>query len=376
MVILYTISFQADEKDVYMNRKNDRIPNIKESGGENQKSRKNTGGRMRNLSEALYMELREHKSSFIVYFTLRIIVIVMMILQLLNRNYENVFLCVLTLILLIMPSLVQVTFKVELPTTLEIFILIFIFAAEILGEISEFYLVFPFWDTVLHTINGFLAAAIGFSMVDLLNRSQKIVFNLSPLFMAIVAFCFSMTIGVIWEFFEFGMDWLIGYDMQKDTVIHTIRSVMLDPAGRNVPYVISNITQTAVNEQELGLGGYLDIGLIDTMQDLIVNFIGAFVFSVIGFFFVKNRGKGGIAVRFIPRRKAKDRDFLKIAKEITDNGDDVREVIRLKSVKQKEAGESGNFVSSDELAAPGTEKKYEAVDKFPDQKENQGAEDC
>lgn len=376
MVILYTISFQADEKDVYMNRKNDRIPNIKESGGENQKSRKSTGGRMRNLSEALYMELREHKSSFIVYFTLRIIVIVMMILQLLNRNYENVFLCVLTLILLIMPSLVQVTFKVELPTTLEIFILIFIFAAEILGEISEFYLVFPFWDTVLHTINGFLAAAIGLSMVDLLNRSQKIVFNLSPLFMAIVAFCFSMTIGVIWEFFEFGMDWLIGYDMQKDTVIHTIRSVMLDPAGRNVPYVISNITQTAVNEQELGLGGYLDIGLIDTMQDLIVNFIGAFVFSVIGFFFVKNRGKGGIAVRFIPRRKAKDRDFLKIAKEITDNGDDVREVIRLKSVKQKEAGESGNFVSSDELAAPGTEKKYEAVDKFPDQKENQGAEDC
>lgn len=376
MVILYTISFQADEKDVYMNRKNDRIPNIKESGGENQKSRKSTGGRMRNLSEALYMELREHKSSFIVYFTLRIIVIVMMILQLLNRNYENVFLCVLTLILLIMPSLVQVTFKVELPTTLEIFILIFIFAAEILGEISEFCLVFPFWDTVLHTINGFLAAAIGFSMVDLLNRSQKIVFNLSPLFMAIVAFCFSMTIGVIWEFFEFGMDWLIGYDMQKDTVIHTIRSVMLDPAGRNVPYVISNITQTAVNEQELGLGGYLDIGLIDTMQDLIVNFIGAFVFSVIGFFFVKNRGKGGIAVRFIPRRKAKDRDFLKIAKEITDNGDDVREVIRLKSVKQKEAGESGNFVSSDELAAPGTEKKYEAVDKFPDQKENQGAEDC
>lgn len=376
MVILYTISFQADEKDVYMNRKNDRIPNIKESGGENQKSRKSTGGRMRNLSEALYMELREHKSSFIVYFTLRIIVIVMMILQLLNRNYENVFLCVLTLILLIMPSLVQVTFKVELPTTLEIFILIFIFAAEILGEISEFYLVFPFWDTVLHTINGFLAAAIGFSMVDLLNRSQKIVFNLSPLFMAIVAFCFSMTIGVIWEFFEFGMDWLIGYDMQKDTVIHTIRSVMLDPAGRNVPYVISNITQTAVNEQELGLGGYLDIGLIDTMQDLIVNFIGAFVFSVIGFFFVKNRGKGGIAVRFIPRRKAKDRDFLKIAKEITDNGDDVREVIRLKSVKQKEAGESGNFVPSDELAAPGTEKKYEAVDKFPDQKENQGAEDC
>ena len=133
--------------------------------------------------------------------------------------------------------------------------------------------------------------------------------------MAIVAFCFSMTIGVIWEFFEFGMDTLIGYDMQKDTVVHTIRSVTLDPAGRNVPYVIKDITETAVNGQELGLGGYLDIGLIDTMQDLIVNFIGAVVFSVIGFFFVKNRGKGKVAWRFIPRRKTEDRDFLRIARE-------------------------------------------------------------
>ena len=78
----------------------------------------------------------------------------MMVLQLLNRNYENVFLCVLTLVLLVAPSFVQVTFKVELPTTLEIIILVFIFAAEILGEISEFYLMFPFWDTVLHTLNG------------------------------------------------------------------------------------------------------------------------------------------------------------------------------------------------------------------------------
>ena len=285
---------------------------------------KQKNGWLRNLSAALHMELREHRSSFIVYFTLRFLVIVMLVLQLFNRNYENVFLCGLTLLLLVIPSLVQITFKVELPTMLEIIILVFIFAAEILGEISEFYLMFPFWDTVLHTINGFLAAAIGFSLVDLLNRSEKTVFNLSPLFLAIVAFCFSMTIGVIWEFFEFGMDTLIGYDMQKDTVLHTIRSVTLDPAGRNVPYVIKGITETAVNGQELGLGGYLDIGLIDTMQDMIVNFIGAAVFYVLGFFFVKNRGRGRVAGSFIPRRKTADRDFLKIAMETAaeqENGD-------------------------------------------------------
>ena len=307
-------------------------------------------GRFRDLRDALHMELREHRSSFIVYFTLRALVIATMILQILNRNYENVFLCALTLILLIMPSLMQITFRVELPTTLEIIILIFIFAAEILGEIREFYLIFPFWDTALHTLNGFLAAAIGFSLVDLLNRSERTVFNLSPLFTAIVAFCFSMTIGVVWEFFEFGMDQLAGFDMQKDTVIHVIRSVTLDPAGHNVPYEISGITETVVNGQELGLGGYLDIGLIDTMQDLIVNFIGAFVFSVIGFFYVKNRGKGKLAGRFIPRRKAKDRDFLKIARE---------------NARQDEAAETGK----DSGAAP------EKEDPLPEEKEKKRAED-
>ena len=369
-------------KETYMTRQNkmtkdnDQSDNRKKDT-ERQKEGKRGGGRLRHLSEALYMELREHRSSFIVYFTLRIIVIVMLILQLLNRNYENVFLCALTLVLLIMPSLVQITFKVELPTTLEIFILVFIFAAEILGEISEFYLVFPFWDTVLHTINGFLAAAIGFSMVDLLNRSEKIVFNLSPLFMAIVAFCFSMTIGVVWEFFEFVMDQIIGYDMQKDTVIHAIRSVTLDPAGHNVPYVIDNITETAVNGQELGLGGYLDIGLIDTMQDLIVNFIGAFIFSVIGFFYVKNRGKGGFANRFIPRRKAKDRDFLKIAREISENGDDVKDVMRQNVIRQKTSEsareDSGAGSEASATAVPGTEG--EMPDQFPEEVEEKSSED-
>ena len=267
------------------------------------------------LSEAMRLELREHRSSFLVYVILRALVVVMMILQLLNRNYENVFLCGLTLLLLIIPSFVQVTFRVELPTTLEIIILLFIFAAEILGEISEFYLVFPFWDTVLHTLNGFLAAAIGLSLVDLLNRSEKIIFHLSPLFTAIVAFCFSMTIGVVWEFFEFGMDMAFGLDMQKDTIIHAIHSVTLDPAVKNIPYAIQGITQTAVNGVDMGIGGYLDIGLIDTMQDLLVNFIGAFVFSVIGFFYVKNQGKKSVADRFVPHRKGQEADYLRIARE-------------------------------------------------------------
>lgn len=271
--------------------------------------------RMRVLGKALHMELREHKSSFIVYFVLRAMVILMMVLQIFNRNYENVFLCLLTLVLLVMPSLIQINLKIELPTALEITILVFIFAAEILGEIQAYYIKFPFWDTVLHTLNGFLMAAIGFALVDILNRSKRFSIQLSPVFLAIVAFCFSMTIGVIWEFFEFGMDRFFGLDMQKDTVIHQFSSVMLDSTKSNIPIPVQNITEVLVNGKDLGVGGYLDIGLLDTMNDLFVNFVGAFIFSIIGYFYVKSRGKGRFARKFIPRLKTKDADFLEQAME-------------------------------------------------------------
>lgn len=266
--------------------------------------------RLRTFTKALNMELREHKSSFIVYVVLRVMIILMMILQFFNRNYENVFLCALSLFLLIMPSFIQVNFKIELPTTLEIIIMLFIFSAEILGEIQAYYIRYPFWDTMLHTMNGFLAAAIGFSLVDILDRHEKITFDKSPVYMALVAFCFSMTIGVLWEFFECFMDVFVGFDMQKDTVVNHITSVMLDPAGGNHPVTISGISSVIVNGQALPIKGYLDIGLLDTMKDMFVNFIGAVVFSIIGYFYVKNRGKGKFARRFIPRRKKKEADFL------------------------------------------------------------------
>lgn len=271
--------------------------------------------RMRVMGRVLHMELREHKSSFLVYVTLRLLVILMMILQIFNRNYENVFLCVLTLVLLLIPSLIQINLKIELPTALEITILVFIFAAEILGEIQSYYIKFPFWDTVLHTINGFLMAAIGFALVDILNRGKKFSIQLSPVFLAIVAFCFSMTIGVIWEFFEYGMDQFFGLDMQKDTVIQGFSSVLLDPTKSNIPVPVQDITEVLVNGRDLGLGGYLDIGLIDTMNDLFVNFVGAVLFSIIGYFYVKSRGKGKFARRFIPRLKSRDADFLRKAEE-------------------------------------------------------------
>ena len=240
-----------------------------------------------------------------VYLLLRIAVTVVMVAQFFNKNYENVFLCMLTLTLFLIPTILEKELKIALPNTLEIIILLFIFAAEILGEIRSFYITYPGWDTLLHTLNGFLCAAIGFALVDMLNRNERLSLSMSPVYMAIVAFCFSMTIGVMWEFFECGMDHFFLLDMQKDTVVRQISTVMLDPAMANHTVVIKGIQDvilvTENGQIPLGLGGYLDIGLLDTMKDLAVNFIGAVVFSVIGYFYVKNRGKGKLAGSFIPK---------------------------------------------------------------------------
>lgn len=254
------------------------------------------------IRQKIWEYMRQNKRMAVLYLVLRVLVVVTMILQIFNQQYENVYLCVLTLVLLMIPPFIEVNFRIDIPDTLEVVILFFIIAAEILGEIQQFYIRFSNWDTILHTINGFLAAAIGFSLVDLLNRNDRFKFELSPVFLAIVSFCFSMTIGVLWEFFEWSMDWFFGFDMQKDTVIRSISSMMLVTDGSNMPVRIDDIQSVVVNGTELGLGGYLDVGLMDTMEDLFVNFIGAVIFSIIGYFYIRSKGKGRFARRFIPRR--------------------------------------------------------------------------
>ena len=255
---------------------------------------------------SLRQQVNEHPRLAAVYVVLRVLVVLVMIAQIFNGNFENVFLCVLTLALFTLPSFIERTIRIDVPDTLEVIILLFIFAAEILGEIRAYYIYFPHWDTMLHTLNGFLCAAIGFSLLDILNRSERMSFQLSPVYLALMSFCFSMTIGVLWEFFECLMDQFFLLDMQKDTVVGAISSVMLDPSGGNTPTAIQGITDVIVvtaggAQYSLGLGGYLDIGLLDTMKDLFVNFIGAAAFSIIGYFYVKNRGKGTFARRFIPQ---------------------------------------------------------------------------
>ncbi len=282
------------------------------------KEKKKEEKRQRNLEfrTAMMLERRQHKKSFIVFSVLRILVILCMVRQFMVANYEGFALCILTILLFGLPSYIQTRLRVELPQTLEIIIMMFIFAAEILGEVNNFYTIIPFWDTLLHTLNGFLAAGIGFSLVLILNRNEKVMFSLSPLYLAIVAFCFSMTIGVLWEFFEFTMDMLFGLDMQKDTVVHSISSILLNTTGTQRPVNIRHITDTVVNGESLGINGYLDIGLIDTMEDLFVNFIGALVFSFLGYFALRGDEKRrNFTGRFMVRPKTPQEDYLQRLQE-------------------------------------------------------------
>ena len=126
-------------------------------------------------------------------------------------------LCVLSLILFLVPAFLQDKMKLTIPPVFQAIIFGFIFAAEILGEVNHYYVRIPGWDTMLHTMNGFLCAAVGFSTIYQLNRGSKNI-ELSPFYLTLVAFCFSMTIGVLWEFFEFTMDQLFLLDMQKDFI--------------------------------------------------------------------------------------------------------------------------------------------------------------
>lgn len=248
---------------------------------------------------------KSDKKKLTIYLVLRALVIFCMIRELFLGNIMNALLCVLSLILFLIPMFVEKTFKVDLPNTLEIIIMLFIFSAEILGEINSFYLKIENFDTILHTLNGFLCAGVGLSLVDLLNNKVE-SFNLSPVFIVIVAFCFSMTVGVFWEFFEYGMDKYFGFDMQKDTYVSDLKSVELDNTKSNEVVEIKDINRTIIVDKDLNtyqLNGYLDIGLYDTMDDLKVNFVGAAIFSAFGYVYLKTKEKFKFIKNFVIVKK-------------------------------------------------------------------------
>lgn len=205
------------------------------------------------------------------------------------NDHRMVFISVLTIFLFLLCSFIERILKVRFPFLLRFFIFSFIFLAEILGEVFNFYSSVYFWDNFLHFLSGIITACFGFSLVyAFLERCMKVknLFLISFLFV----FCFSISIGVFWEFTEFCFDRYFGFDMQKDTYVDEFNTVSLD--NDDVVSRISGISSTKIYANGgavLLSDGYLDIGLIDTMEDLFMNVISAFVASLCGSFYIVGR---------------------------------------------------------------------------------------
>lgn len=209
---------------------------------------------------------------------------------------------IITLLLFLIPTLVQIGFKIELPFSLEAVVMLFIWAAMVLGDVYDWYVVFEHWDTFLHTVTGFVAAAVGVGLINLMNKDDKYALRLSPLFVALFCFSFSMMIGAMWELFEFCIDLSGVTNMQKDTLLPSLKFAVEGIDGPVSGFVTNIGEMQFVMEDGTvvapGIMGYVDMGLIDSIEDMAVNFIGALIFSVIAFLYVKKGGENKVLNSF------------------------------------------------------------------------------
>ena len=232
------------------------------------------------MKKRISSKLREKPTSVTaVYAVLSAYTFIVTAVFLIKGDFRKVLGAATTLAFFLLPGLFEKLLKMKFPAMLEIAIVFFIFSGPLLGEIHYLYVRTWYWDKLMHTVSGFIFAAVGYTFFNT-QRQEKQLGSSPSLYLAAAAICFSIAIAVLWEFYEFGADRLLSIDMQKDTVINTISSVMLDPTNRNIPIVIKDITDVAVNGESLGFDGYLDIGLYDTMADLLCNTVGAIIFYV------------------------------------------------------------------------------------------------
>lgn len=185
---------------------------------------------------------------------------------------DRLALAVGTLVLVLLPLLLEKLFRCRICLPVYIFALAYAIG-PMLGHCWKLYYTVPVWDKLLHISGGVVFAILGAYFFGLLMKGEK-----KPAASAIFALCFSMSIAVVWELCEFGADTLLGMDMQNDTIIYGLSSYLLgDTLG--VTGSIADIQSVTVNG--LALPGYIDIGLIDSMLDMLLETLGAVVTCVI-----------------------------------------------------------------------------------------------
>lgn len=168
--------------------------------------------------------------------------------------------CFLGLVVMMLPTFISRKWNIVVPSTIVIMYYVFLYCAIYLGEVHDFYYKIAHWDDILHAFSGAMLGALGFILVDLLNRSQNIRVQLSPFFVSVFAFCFALAVGALWEVYEFAFDAILGLNMQKHTT-------------------------------ETGIALVGNQAISDTMWDIIVDSLAALAVSVTGFFIASSRKK-------------------------------------------------------------------------------------
>jgi len=191
------------------------------------------------------------------------ITFIAVIFYLIEREWEVVLSGLLTIVLFALPSIYSKQKKIKIPTIFQIVILLFIFASMYLGELHDFFYKYSWWDTMLHSVSAVILAYIGFLLIFTLNRDKQINIKLSPFFIALFTFCFALTVGTIWEIFEYLVDAFFGMNMQK---------------ARGLETFIDGIKVCDTR-----------LGVIDTMRDLIVDSLGALFVSISAYFYTKKK---------------------------------------------------------------------------------------
>lgn len=256
------------------------------------------------------MKKNQNNISNKIYWILSILMIlfsfISLLLEIINHKTEYLLCYILTLSITILLHFSKNLLKVTIPSILKIFILLFIFSSEILGQVYNFYGLFKFFDNYVHILNGFICTSIGLYLVLLLKEKKKYQKNKIKLIL-LIAFCFSMTMEVLWEFYEYTSDNIFKKDMQRDQYINEIHSSFLDTNNKRNVISIKNIKYVILYDENgiilNKMNGYLDIGLNDTMQDLFDNAIGSVIFCICGYIYMSNNHKYQFIENFIIKKE-------------------------------------------------------------------------
>lgn len=240
------------------------------------------------------MDINNSNKIFSVFLAaIRLGLILLGVYMLIMHRTGSALMCLLTLGLSFLSPLLRRIFRLYIPSGLELLIILFSIAANIGGEVFGLYNKTPLWDLGLHIIWGFAGGAVGYGLILIINKNRDI----SPLFSAVFCLCLSMSTALLWEFFEYFMDSVFYMDMQKDCYVKELSSVLLNPEGENTALRLY-ISSVLVNGELWP--AYIDLGLIDTMTDLLVNFIGALAFSLLAWLGNKKSGLWRLLRRLIP----------------------------------------------------------------------------